>query len=281
MLPLGSVAVIFFFLGFLNVAAAISVESVYKVSAQSQVLGESEENESKESDEAQKNQEEAQKEAVKKEQEQQKEKRENENSTQRINTQANETEIETSNGLKVKTKIEDDGRRKLEIEQKKFKFKMETRKPQVKTEIESEDLEDDEDLLTVATDSGRPSLTRRSIQASSDFPLSIDPTTQTLTVTTPQGTKSVTVLPDQAVENLLRVGLISTNSANLSSVSSEIQLTEKDGKTVYIVQAKKKFKLFGAVDLETPTTVTVSAEDGQIISQERSFLTDIIDFLSP
>lgn len=281
----GLLAVAFFFLGFLRVAASVPTERIF--TASTQVLGDSDEDKSAEE---QKKQEEKQQEVAKKEQERQSESKKKSISNDRVNIQSKEMEIETAGGVKVKTKIEDDGRKKIEIEQGKLKLKLETREQKMATsgakekEREIEREIEDEDLLHVATDSGRASLMRRSIKAQSDFPLSIDPTTNMLQVTTPKGTKAVTVLPDQAVENLLRQGFISTGSANLSplaSASAKIRLTEKNGKTVYEVQAKKKFRLFGVFNVETPTTVNVSTEDGQVISQEQSLLTEIVDFLSP
>lgn len=283
----GLLAIAFFIIGFARVSASIPTVREY---SESQVLGDSIENKE---EEEQKELEEKQDEAAKKEQEREMENLKKSEETQNTTSQRKETEIETASGLKVKTKIEDDGTRKMEIEKGKLKIKAETRTQknsspggelrEVENEVENE-MEVDDDVLQIATDSGKSSLMRRNVKANSDFPLSIDPTTNTLQVTTPTGTKAVTVLPDQAVENLLRLGFVSSSDASSSAVasaSSQVRLTEKDGLTVYEVRARKKFNFLGVFPIETPTTVTVSAQDGQVISQERSLLSEIVDWFSP
>lgn len=65
------------------------------------------------------------------------------------------------------------------------------------------------------------------VEAKTNFPLSINPTTNTLTVTTPAGVKDVAVLPNAAVQNLIQHGVINqvtttttaTNGAQLQQVT--------------------------------------------------------------
>src|SRR5689334_19454857 len=55
----------------------------------------------------------------------------------------------------------------------------------------------------IASDSGQTAIVEKSVGALSAFPLSVNKTTNELTVTTPAGTKVVTILPEQAVNSML------------------------------------------------------------------------------
>jgi len=170
-----------------------------------------------------------------------------------------------------------------------------------KQEVEDEIEVEDEDLeVNIATDGGN--LKHRG--AISHFPISINPATGEMTITTPAGTKVVTVLPDQAVENMLTKGIISkigghiaTGSGDLgeddSSASATIQsednslqsvenveLTEENGVPVYKINGQKEKRFFGIIPVTIDKTVTVSAETGELESQQLSPFERIIDLLS-
>ena len=46
----------------------------------------------------------------------------------------------------------------------------------------------------------------------SDFPLSVNPATRELTITTPACAKVVAILPQQAIDNMLTAGIVSTTT---------------------------------------------------------------------
>ncbi len=264
-------------LGAFGLVASSNITTTQKFSASSpQVLGENET--------AQQAAEQA-KEITQKTAEQQKENR-------RINTQSEgkrqETEIETSNGQKTKTKIEvEQGKLKLKYESEKGGIKLKTEDEQgkevelkdgemekVQKEIENE-LEDEG--IKISTESGKPTITKNKVTASTDFPLSVNVATHQLTVTTPAGQKTVTILPDQAVQNLLGV----SSSAILSNLSDPIKLEIKDNGVVYKIKGEKKFKIFGFIPVSTPTTAYISAQSGKLVAQEQPLLTNLIKLVSP
>ena len=112
--------------------------------------------------------------------------------------------------------------------------------------------------------------------AITDFPVSVDLATNTVFVDTPNGEKSLTVLPEQAIQNLIAANVVNriggealvneaTNN-NLTSVSQLITLGEKNGIPIYEITGVSDQKLLGFIPVVIEKEVVVSAETG-----ERSF----------
>lgn len=210
-----------------------------------------------------------------------------------------ETEVETVDGQRIKTKVEDEGRTKIEIEHGDIKLKYVVKDGKVTLKAENKEGEEvklgDEDFaelenevedeVSISTESGRLAVSKNGIKAATNFPLSIDVGTNRLIVETPAGVKVVTVLPDQAVTNLLATGKVnvveSSASAGLQPLDGSIKLVMRDKHLVYEIPGKKDHQLLGFIPIKTDVTVFVSAETGEPIAQEQSMLNNIIDFLSP
>lgn len=219
-----------------------------------------------------------------------------------------ETEIETASGTKIKTKVEDNGKTKVEIEHQQLKLKYIFENGQSKIKAENEqgeavELKDSEisklenevqkklseDGAKIATGSGKPILVRNKVAALTDLPLSVDVATNQLVINTPQGTKTVAVLPDQALRNLLDAGVMNRAvgssgqklPTDLGQVDSDVSLETKDGEVVYKVKGVKSYKLLGFIPVDTDTTAYVSAETGQPISKDQTLLSQFVDLLSP
>ena len=221
-----------------------------------------------------------------------------------------ETEIETADGQKIKTKIEDDGTTKVEVEDGNFKLKYRMENGQMRLAVENDDgdeievdqenldelkdeLENDlaDDDVQIATTSGRSlSLTRKNVRAITNFPLSVNTVTNELVVMTPNGQKIVTILPDQAVRNLLSTGIISrvepvvaSDSASLSDSNkfdSSIEMEMKDDVLVYKIKGKRAHRLFGIIPVSTDVTAFTSVDTGSTVSVQQSALSSLIDFIS-
>lgn len=107
----------------------------------------------------------------------------------------------------------------------------------------------------------------------SNFPLSVNPATRELTVTTPAGVKVVAVLPQQAVDNMLASGIVtSTSGVNLK--------TESDGNLSYSIDGTKNEKLLGVFDVTIPKNLIVSAQTGRVLTVNQSTFSKVLDFLS-
>ena len=219
-----------------------------------------------------------------------------------------ETEIETASGQKIKTKVEDDNTTKIEIEHGDLKLKYVFKNGEIRLRAENEqgeeiELEEDEldeieneteveleeDGIKIATISEKPILTKDNIATLTDFPLTIDLGTNQLIVTTPIGEKVITVLPDQAVTNLLATNVISkveqVSDQNiiqeLGNLNGIVTLEMRGQEVVYKIKGSKTFKLLGFIPVDTAATTFVSIETGDLIAQEQSLLANIIDLLSP
>lgn len=221
-----------------------------------------------------------------------------------------ETEIQTADGQKIKTKIEDDGTTKIEIENGslKLKYRTENGKVILKAENESgkeveldkdqlEELEnavkdelEDDDLKLVPTTNNRLAVAHNQVAVVTDFPLSINVETKELIVTTPSGQKVVTVLPEQAVENLLATNIINTvetsptdsfTQGQLGALSGVVKLEIRNDEVIYKVNGTKTYRMLGFIPVTTPVTALVSAENGTTVAKQQSLLANVIDLLSP
>lgn len=220
-----------------------------------------------------------------------------------------ETEIETADGQKIKTKIEDDGTTKIEIENGTIKLKYSIVNGQVVLNVENEDGEEveitddeleklenevendleDDDLRLVSTTDNQLALTQNQIAALTDFPLSINVETNELIVTTSAGQKIVTVLPEEAVQNLLATGIINSIETPPSDIAAQdqlgaltgvVEIEERDSEIVYKIKGKKTHLMFGIIPVSTPVTAFVSTDTGLPVAKQQSILTNVIDFIS-
>src|SRR3989338_10701248 len=219
-----------------------------------------------------------------------------------------ETEIETVDGRKIKTKVEDNKKTKIEIEQDRLKLKYVYEGGRLKLKTEDEAKEDkildkreideltkeiEEELedegVKIASKSGKQAFSKNKIAALIDFPLSVDVNTRQLIVTTPAGQKVVTILPDQAVQNLLNTNIVNKidtqageiAGGELGDLTGTVKIEIINDKIVYRIKGVKTHKFLGLIPVSAQTTAIVSAESGELVSQEQPLLTTVIDLLSP
>lgn len=242
-------------------------------------------------------------------------------------------EVRTNEG-RVKTEVRDD-RARVEVRQGGIKERVEIRNGRVtsKTELEDEEenVEDEEENLEDGEDEeagdeeeegSTPSshlvnLENR-LRSIAKFPLRIDLSTNQLIMTKDGIERVLTVLPEHAVQNMLRAHLKkglgpkffgvlpsatpsasptasasatpeaspsaepeATESAEITILESQIELEEKDGKPVYKIPALKHLRLLGFIPVTTQLTGYVSAETGTLLEEQQSLLSRILDLLSP
>ncbi len=213
------------------------------------------------------------------------------------------TEIRFGEGEKIKTRAED-GRTRIDVYSGGVKVRYEIRDGRVIIKAETEDGEEVEgqDLfkienrldklkIKIATEGGKLVVARNNVGALSNFPLQLDLNTNQLIASTSAGPRILTTLPDQAVQNMLAANVISrlatqtlleqAQLGNLTSVSDVIALGERNGVPIYEINGLKDHRLLGFIPVTTSVTVVVSAETGQLVTQEQSLLATIVDLLSP
>ncbi len=213
------------------------------------------------------------------------------------------TEVRFGEGEKIKTRVEE-GRTRIDVYSGGVKVRYEIRDGRVTIKAETEEGEgvEEQELvkivdrldktgIKVATEGGRLLVVRNQIGASSNFPLQVDLATNQLIVTTPAGIKTVTTLPDQAVQNMLAANVISrlgpaalveaAREGQVATVSGIIQLGLRNNVPVYEIPGIRDFKLLGFIPVSAPVTAVVSAETGDLVTTEQPLLTRIVDLLSP
>ena len=111
------------------------------------------------------------------------------------------------------------------------------------------------------------------IQVQGDLPLSVNTQTKELTASTPDGVKTVATLPDQAIQNLIASGILST--------STGVQLTsDQNGELHYQIHGKKNGKFLGLVNVSLDKTAQVNVQTGQVVSVNQTGLTKLVDSLT-
>lgn len=216
---------------------------------------------------------------------------------QKSEPQEQKTEVKFGEGEKIKTEIKDNRTRvdvvsggvkvRYEIKEGRTTIKAETEEGKGMPEQEIFKVVDraDKSGIKISTAGGELLVSRNNVGATSNFPLRVDLNTNQLIVTTPAGTKVVTVLPDQAVQNMLAANVISRLGSSVlnkvASVSGVIQLGEQNNVPIYEIQGIKQFNLLGFIPVERPVTAVVSAETGELVTTQQSLLTRIVDLLSP
>lgn len=213
------------------------------------------------------------------------------------------TEIRFGEGEKIKTRVKDD-RTRIDVYSGGVKVRYEIRDGRMIIKAETEDGEEVEGQnlfkiedrlgragIKVATEGGKLVVTRNNVGALSNFPLQLDLNTNQLIASTSAGSRILTTLPDQAVQNMLVANVISrldtqtlleqAQLGNLISVSDVIALGERNGVPVYEINGLRDHRLLGFIPVTTPVTVVVSAQTGQLVTQEQSLFANIVDILSP
>lgn len=188
---------------------------------------------------------------------------------------------------KLKIKLDSRGG-SFELENEDGKLKIKAKEEDgTEFELESESLDDinealEEEGISIATSSGNSLRIRRGqFEAQTHFPLSINPTTNTLTVTTPAGVKDVAVLPDQAVENLLRNKFIDkVASGSALENPTGIRLGLLGNNPVFQILGSDDQKLLGIIPISIKKTSFVSAEDGTVVKVDETFINRLLDLLS-
>lgn len=103
------------------------------------------------------------------------------------------------------------------------------------------------------------------------MPVSIDPTTNILTVDTPQGPMKVSIMPDDALAIIRELRVVDKNKA-----PNDIVLESNEGSLQYKVSANKEEKLLGVIPLTIPRDVYVSADTGGLMKIEQTALWEFV-----
>ncbi|MBI5449117.1 hypothetical protein HY948_02255 [Candidatus Gottesmanbacteria bacterium] len=139
-------------------------------------------------------------------------------------------------------------------------------------------------------------MNQNNIRTRTRFPLSVNDKNE-ITVTTPKGTQTVTVLPEEAVKEAFRRGaMTSFGSMGQSgkqiepggngdkdqiqqSNAEQVELVDENGQLEYKVEGMKESKLFGFFPVASQVETHISAETGAVTSVSQPWYFSNFGFL--
>lgn len=189
---------------------------------------------------------------------------------------------------------------KLEKESEGFKLKLENEAGQETRRLKSQgpdllkisERSTDRDLTISTHSANRLLLSRRRLGAITDLPIAVSLQTNQLIVSTQAGSRVVAVLPDQAIENLLREKLLDkigglkveeilSEASPSSAFAQAVELKmDSGGEPVYEVEGSKSLKLLGFYPVTLPRRVVISAQTGAVEKVQESILSRFLGLLS-
>ncbi len=178
----------------------------------------------------------------------------------------NEGKMEASKGARIRIKVEG-GRLLLQKEMENGKKELMGRD----SSLEVENRLGGKKFNLRVSDNNEILVEGKRMKAKIKLPVSIDPDTNELTITTPAGSKKVTILPDEAVEKILGKAVDMINKAELTTVNDKL---------VYEIEGTKKQKFLGIFKVVLPKTVMISAETGKVVKEQQAWFNKIVDLLS-
>ncbi|GEM_PF-2296104 len=183
----------------------------------------------------------------------------------------------------------------LKIEEEENGLKVKVKKPDG-TEVELEEKDaleqvnkelDDLGLKIEKTATNEVTLRGNGVEAETHLPISVNPKTKTITVTTPGGVKTVTVFPDQAVERVLQTGIVNSietktelNSSSEAKLIPQTTLTHINNEAAFQVKGFANKKVLGVFPVSFAKTVFVSAENGRIVRTDETLVSKLLELLS-
>lgn len=227
----------------------------------------------------------------------------------KIEAKGNFVRVRSREETGTRTQVVRNGRKvRVETEDGMTKVRIENEDEEVEEEVELEEdeefeLETDEVKIKIKSRNGNFVLREGEVEALTKFPLSIDLATNELIVTTPAGTRRVAVLPQQAIDNMIRVGHVTvifpapspepsafpsasaspevSPSASPEAVAlSSVEIVEDGGQIVYRIRGARSERFLGVLTINIPRTLEVSAETGDLLSSQQSLIDRFLDLLS-
>ncbi len=119
-----------------------------------------------------------------------------------------------------------------------------------------------------------------SVQVQGNFPVSVDAKTNTLSITTPSGSRQVAVLPESAVENILESGVVTSVSKDSTGRNNIRIRADDNGNPVYEIKGVDIQKLLGLIGVPIDKTAQVSIQSGRIVKIDQTFLSQLLDLIS-
>jgi len=130
------------------------------------------------------------------------------------------------------------------------------------------------DRIIISVDGENIAIRQKGVTAKTKFEVDIDPVNAGLTLKTPSGLRFLSVLPRDAVESLLKAGLI-----DQVTKENAVDIEETDAQLVYSIKGERLFNVFNLFDYPLSVHAKVSALTGKITSIEEPNWLKYLSFL--
>jgi len=130
------------------------------------------------------------------------------------------------------------------------------------------------------------SIKKNNVKAQTNLPLSLDPSTKDLTITTAGGVKTIKVLPDEAIQRAFLAGNINSSEGESKTASAsaattpQTTLTSLNNEAVFKINGFSNKKALGFIPVSFAKTVFVSAENGSIVKTDETFFSKLLEAFS-
>lgn len=145
-----------------------------------------------------------------------------------VKTREDSPERETKKEVRVRT---EDGRIKLRVGTASGETEMDV--SELREDIVRVRERTEEGEIRIRARAGRLEIRQKGVSALTNFPISVNPETNELTITTPAGTRVVTVLPAVAVQNILASNIIdrilAPSEEREATEAAELEEEEEEG----------------------------------------------------
>lgn len=118
---------------------------------------------------------------------------------------------------------------------------------------------------------GTVTLVNAGITVQTNYPVIIDPKTQSVAIKTPSGVTVINTLPSQALNNL--------SAVNKPSIVQSAVLGMQDGQPYYDIKGVQQIKFLGIIPISANIETKVNATDGATISSDKPWYLSNFGFL--
>ncbi len=117
---------------------------------------------------------------------------------------------------------------------------------------------------------GMVTLVNNGINIQTDFPVVIDPKSQTIAIKTPSGVTIINTMPSQDLNNI-------QNTDKPTTIQTAV-LGAQSGETYYDISGLQQGKLFGFIPVTAKVETKINAQDGTKISVSKPWYLNIFGF---
>ncbi len=118
-------------------------------------------------------------------------------------------------------------------------------------------------------------ISQSGITALTSYPIHIDAASKTISVATNSGERIIAVMPDDALETLVRANIVNTISQDGQVVLGE----NENGELTYSIPAERNVNLFNIHTIAVPVNTTVSATSGKVLKIDEPQWLKVFGFL--